>query len=161
MSQLFISRMPKMRAIPQLVSAPLNPIPIADHFRRMPEKQTGIWTVSNCARSFFFFYQHADHLPVRLRSIKLKYPDFLQLFDLLRFILYYFCASWILSCEFTLSKGKKKKLRGNVVFTTTAIRIYFASLTLMQITLHRADFGGDKNVLAFLSTIFILTIKIL
>ena len=25
-SQLFISRMPKMRAIPQLVSAPLNPI---------------------------------------------------------------------------------------------------------------------------------------
>ena len=34
MSQLFISRMPKMRAIPQLVSAPLNPIPIAEHFRR-------------------------------------------------------------------------------------------------------------------------------
>ena len=33
-SQLFISRMPKMRAIPQLVSAPLNPIRIAEHFRR-------------------------------------------------------------------------------------------------------------------------------
>ena len=33
-SQLFIGRMPKMRAIPQLVSAPLNPIPIAEHFRR-------------------------------------------------------------------------------------------------------------------------------
>ena len=33
-SQLFISRMPKMHAIPQLVSAPLNPIPIAEHFRR-------------------------------------------------------------------------------------------------------------------------------
>ena len=33
-SQLFISRMPKMRAIPQLVSAPLNPMPIAEHFRR-------------------------------------------------------------------------------------------------------------------------------
>ena len=33
-SYLFISRMPKMRAIPQLVSAPLNPIPIAEHFRR-------------------------------------------------------------------------------------------------------------------------------
>ena len=34
--QLFISRMPKMRAIPQLVSnpAPLNPIPTAKHFRR-------------------------------------------------------------------------------------------------------------------------------
>ena len=34
LSQLFISRMPKMRAIPQLVLAPLNPIPIAEHFRR-------------------------------------------------------------------------------------------------------------------------------
>ena len=33
-SQLFVSRMPKMCAIPQLVSAPLNPIPIAEHFRR-------------------------------------------------------------------------------------------------------------------------------
>ena len=32
--QLFISRMPKMCAILQLVSAPLNPIPIAEHFRR-------------------------------------------------------------------------------------------------------------------------------
>ena len=29
-SQLFISRMPKMHAVPQLVSAPLNPIPIDD-----------------------------------------------------------------------------------------------------------------------------------
>ena len=32
--QLFISRMPKMCAILQLVSAPLNPIPIAEHFSR-------------------------------------------------------------------------------------------------------------------------------
>ena len=32
--QLFISRMPEMCAILQLVSAPLNPIPIAEHFRR-------------------------------------------------------------------------------------------------------------------------------
>ena len=32
--QLFISTMPKMCAILQLVSAPLNPIPIAEHFRR-------------------------------------------------------------------------------------------------------------------------------
>ena len=32
--QLFISRMPKICAIPQLVSAPLNPIPTVEHFRR-------------------------------------------------------------------------------------------------------------------------------
>ena len=31
--QLFISRMPKMCAIPQLVSAPLNPMPTLEHFR--------------------------------------------------------------------------------------------------------------------------------
>ena len=31
---LFISRMHKMCGIPQLVSTPLNPIPIAEHFRR-------------------------------------------------------------------------------------------------------------------------------
>ena len=32
--QLFISRMPKMCANPQLVSAPLNPIATVEHFRR-------------------------------------------------------------------------------------------------------------------------------
>ncbi len=32
------SRMPKMRAISQLVSAPLKPIPIAEHFRRSQER---------------------------------------------------------------------------------------------------------------------------
>ena len=32
--QLFISRMPEMYAIPQLISAPLNPKPTVEHFRR-------------------------------------------------------------------------------------------------------------------------------
>ena len=32
--QLFISRMPKVCAIPQLISASLNPIPTVEHFRR-------------------------------------------------------------------------------------------------------------------------------
>ena len=32
--QLFISRMPKMCTIPQLVSAPLNPKSTVEHFRR-------------------------------------------------------------------------------------------------------------------------------
>ena len=32
--QLFFCRMPKMCAIPQLVSAPLNPIATVEHFRR-------------------------------------------------------------------------------------------------------------------------------
>ena len=48
--QLFISRMPKMCAILQLVSAPLNPIPIAEHFRRSNND------VMNCRTSSFFDY---------------------------------------------------------------------------------------------------------
>ena len=44
--QLFISRMPKMCAILQLVSAPLNPIPIAEHFRRShPQCEQCVWPV--------------------------------------------------------------------------------------------------------------------
>ena len=45
--------------------------------------------VLNCAKHYF--YQYANHLPNHLLSIELKYPDFfLPLFDLIRFILYYF-----------------------------------------------------------------------
>ena len=40
--QLFISRMPKMSAIPQLVSAPLNPIPTVEHFRRHHPQSSSI-----------------------------------------------------------------------------------------------------------------------
>ena len=49
---------------------------------KMPEKQSGIRKVLNCARSCF--YQYANHLPNHLLSIELKYPDFfLPLLDLL------------------------------------------------------------------------------
>ena len=85
-------------------------------------------------------------------------------FDSFHFIL--FCASWALSCEFTLSKGKK--LRGNVVFTTTAICIYFASLTLIckllfirRISLETKISILNSQMLAFWGTPFILAIKIL
>ena len=43
-SQLSISRMPKMRAILQLVSAPLNPIPIAEYFKR--KEPPTVWAQS-------------------------------------------------------------------------------------------------------------------
>ena len=79
---------------------------------RMPEKQTGSWTVSNCALSCF--YQYSNHLFFRLRSNKLKYSGFFYDFSIC-FVSYYFCESWILSCELTLSEGKK--IWGNVVFT--------------------------------------------
>ena len=86
-------------------------------------------------------------LKVVFISMQISYPfgyfpsnwnilGFLQLFDLLCFILYYFCESWILSWEFTLSK--RKKPWGNVVFTMTVIHVYFASLTLI---LNSPSFG--------------------
>ena len=84
-------------------------------------------------------------------------------FDSFHFIL--FCASWALSCKFTLSKGKK--LRGNV-FTTTAICIYFTSVTLMckllficRISLETKISILNFQMLAFWGTPFILAIKIL
>ena len=85
-------------------------------------------------------------------------------FDSFHFIL--FCASWALSCEFTLSKGKKHW--GNVVFTATAICIYFTSLTLIckllfirRISLETKISILNSQMLAFWGTLFILAIKIL
>ena len=125
-------------------------------------KQSGSRTVLNWARSCFF--QYANHLPNHLLSIKLKYPDFFYWFVSFHFIL--FCASWVLSCEFMLSK--EKKLRGNVVFTTTAICIYFISLTLTckllficRILLETKMSILNSHMIAFLGPLFILDITIL
>ena len=87
---------------------------------RIPGKHTGHRTVLNCTQSCF--YQYANHLPFLFLSIKLKYPGFFYHFSICFvsfYIVYYFCESWILSCE---------ELRGNV-FTTTAIHICCASVT--------------------------------
>ena len=119
-------------------------------------------TISNCARSCFC--QFANHPPFRLLSIKLKYPG---CFTTFRFASFHFTLFlWKLNC-FMWIYPNGKKLRGNVVFTTTSRRIYFAPLTLilysMQIALHSADLTRDKlsplisQMLAFLGTLFILT----
>ena len=62
---------------------------------------------------------------------------------------------------------KRKKRQGNV-FTTTAICIYFASLTLIckLLFIHRISLETKMSIfnsqmLAFLGTLFILAIKIL
>ena len=83
-------------------------------------------TVSNCNRKQVLMQitHPFAHFPSNANIL-----TFLPLFEFFRFILYYFWASCILSGEFTLSKGKK--LRGNVVFTTTAIRICFALLAVI------------------------------
>ena len=63
---------------------------------------------------------------------------------------------------------KRKKRRGNVVFTTTAICIYFASLTLIckllfirRIALETKMSILNSQMLAFLGTLFTLAVKIL
>ena len=116
-------------------------------------------------------------LEVVFFSMQITYPityfpsnwNILTFFTTFRFASFHFilfCASWVLSCEFTLSKGNK--LRGNVVFTTTAICIYFASLTLIckllfirRISLETKISILNSQMLAFWGTPFILAIKIL
>ena len=72
---------------------------------RMPEKQSGSRTVLNCAKSCF--YQYTNHLPNHLLSVELKYPDFfLPLFDLPRFILYYFVQAEFFHANLPLQKEK-------------------------------------------------------
>jgi len=70
---------------------------------RMPEKQTGSWTVSNCAQCCF--YQYANHLPFRLLSIKLQCRGFFNDISIC-------CISFyviFVKDEFTLSNGKNFK----------------------------------------------------
>ena len=91
-------------------------------------------------------------------------------FTTFRFVSFHFilfCANWVLSCKFTLSKGKKK-LRENVVFTKTAIFSNFASLTLIckllfirRISLETKMSVLNSQMIAFLGTLFTLAITIL
>ena len=71
----------------------------------MKTTYSGSRTVLNCARNRF--YQYANHLPNHLLSIELKYPDFfLPLFDLIRFILYYFVQAELFHANLRFQKEK-------------------------------------------------------
>ena len=136
----------------------------ASRMYRMPENNQEVKRFWAALEVFFF-------------SMQITYPityfpsnwNILTFFTTFRFVSFHFilfCASWVLSCEFTLSKGKKH--RGNVVFTTTAICIYFASLTLIckllfirRISLETKISILNSQMLAFWGTPFILAIKIL
>ena len=66
-------------------------------------------------------------------------------------------------------QGEKKKKKGNFVFTTMVIHMYFVSLALvckfllifLQISLETKMSPLISQMLAFLGTLFILTIKIM
>ena len=130
---------------------------------RMPEKQSGSQTVLNRTKSCF--YQYANHLPNHLLSIELKYPDFFYHFSIC-FISFYIILHKLTSFM-RIYAFKRKKLRVNVAFTTTAICIYFVSLTLKckllficRISLETKMLILNSQMLAFLGTLFILAIKI-
>ena len=97
---------------------------------------------------------------------ELKYPDFFYHFSIC------FVSFYIILCKLSsfmqIYAFKRKKRRGNVVFTTTAICIYFASLTLIckllfirRIALETKMSILNSQMLAFLGTLFTLAIKIL
>ena len=119
----------------------------------------------NCARRCF--YQYANHLPNHLLSIELKYPDFfLPLFDLIRFILYYFVQAELFHAN--LRFQKEKNFEETLCLQPRQFVFYFASLTLIckllfirRISLETKISILNSQMLAFWGTLFILAIKIL
>ena len=129
---------------------------------RMPQKQAGSQKVLNCARCCFYLY--GNLLPFRLPSMTLKYPGFLTTFRLSAF---HFIFLWQLNSFMWIYPFKRKTLGRNIVFTTMAIHICFASLTLIfklpffqWTSLETKILPLMSQMLAFLGTLYIFTIKI-
>ena len=101
-----------------------------------------IWSraVPNCAQSCFHLY--ANYLSFPSNWIILA---FLRLFNLLCFILHHFCESVILSCEFTLSKGKnfEETLRLQPRrYMSILLHLHLYEINYPSL----ADFAGEKNI---------------
>ena len=91
------------------------------------------------------FYQYANHLPNHLLSIKLKYPDFsLPLFDLIRFILYYFVQTELFHAD--LHFQKETNFKETLCLQPRQLVSISLYLRLYAMTVHLPDFAGDKNI---------------
>ena len=108
---------------------------------RIPGQQTGCRTVSNCTQSCF--YQYADHLPFRLLSIKLKYPGFFTTFQFASFPFTLYII--FVKAEFFLVRNFEETCLQPWWYASISLQLYIYRI-IMQITLHSADFAGDKNV---------------
>ena len=131
---------------------------------RMPENNQEVERFWTAPEVVFFIMQITK--PITYFPLNWNILTFFTTFRFASFHFILFCASWVLSCKFMLSKGKK--LRGNTVFTTTAIHIYFASLTLIcklpfirRISLETKMSILNSQIIALLGTLFILAITIL
>ena len=110
-------------------------------------------------------------------SMQITYPItyFPSNWNILTFFYHFsicFVSFYIILCKLSsfiqIYAFKRKKRRGNVVFTTTAICIYFASLTLTykllfirRISLETKMSILNSQMLAFLGALFTLAFKIL
>ena len=92
---------------------------------RMPEKQMECGMVSKCARSCFLSVCKSSTLSLTFHQAEI-WPFYHFSICFLSFYISFVLAEFF--------------------FCATAIDIYFASHTLMQITLHMLVFTGDKNV---------------
>ena len=127
----------------------------------MPEKQIWSRAVSNCAQSCFHLYANYQSFPSNW--IILAFFTTFQ-FALFHFIL--FLWSVILSCEFMLSKGKnfEETLRLQPRrYITILLHLHSYEIKLpffWQILLEIKILPLIFQMLAFLGTLFILTIRI-
>ena len=69
---------------------------------------------------------------------------FLPLFDLLRFILYYFVQAEFFHANLRFQKEKTSRKR--CVYNHGNLSLFRFTYAYMQITVHPPDFAGDKNV---------------
>ena len=138
----------------------------ASRMYRMPENNQEVKRFWAALEVFFFSVCKSPTQSLNFHRTEISWL-FLPLFDLFRFILYYFVQAEFFHANLRFQK-EKKKLRGNVVFTTMAIRVYFASLTLIckLLFIRRISLGTkmailNSQMIAFLGTLFILAITIL
>ena len=75
---------------------------------RLPEKQTGIWTVSNCARCCFLSICKSSNLSLTFHQTEISWL-FLPLFDLLRITLYYFVQAEFFHVNLRSQKEKTSR----------------------------------------------------
>ena len=92
----------------------------ASRMYRMPENNQEVKRFWAALEVFFFSVCKSPTQSLTFRRTEISWL-FLPLFNLFRFILYYFVQAEFFHANLRFQK-EKKKLRGNVVFTTTAIR---------------------------------------
>ena len=111
---------------------------------RMPENNQEVEQFWTALEVFFFSVCKSPTQSLTFHRTEISWPFFTTFrFVLFHFIL--FCASWVLSCKFMLSK-RKKTSRKRCVYNHGNLHLFHFTYTYMQITVHPPDFAGYENV---------------